>query len=642
MKNYILPAVKTQHLFDILVGIILYRNMLAKFLPTGGNAEIITYKGQKFYRNIGQEFKSPKYFHGRPSAVSYKADEATQAIKGQVRIMPSHIGWESAIGKDNYTLTRSLAAENSPYFETGVRLSYTTDNGKWYLSGLVLNGWQRIAKPEGNQSISFGHQVTYKPSEKITLNSSSFIGNDKSREEKRMRLCHPSRPFFTTYPEVQTGKFKIYIGMSAGVENIPHASGSAYLLRNGIDVKAGFIETHGREETDALAVGIPTIERRSIFYKGKYLEEMDLQAIINDHPEVVLVDELAHTNVEGSKNKKRWQDVLEILENGINVISAMNIQHIESLNEDVKNITGIESNHILQLRELALKEVATHVEKKVEAEIKTENFKPVKFLACISSNEKVAKTIIRKTARLASYYSSPWTVLYIQKPSESPEKIALDKQRYLINNFNLAQELGAKVVRMKESSVHQGILDTLTSIILPQTKIFRNPERKSNHKSDIHVLKTIGRKDYAGEKQIRSLTWTNYVTEYEKPLKEKVILLLLQLAMLPFGLSVWNVCFMIAFTPSLNLPQTIAEPIRQLTSSIRQIAGRNYHERVHFKGSEEFNDLADSFNIMAEKLEEYESSNLSKQLMDKKRIETLVNNMLRCRYWSGSKIIHLP
>lgn len=75
------------------------------------------------------------------------------------------------------------------------------------------------------------------------------------------------------------------------------------LLRNGIDVKAGFIETHGREETDALAIGIPTIERRSIFYKGKYLEEMDLQAIINDHPEVVLVDELAHTNVEGSKTK---------------------------------------------------------------------------------------------------------------------------------------------------------------------------------------------------------------------------------------------------------------------------------------------------------------------------------------------------
>ncbi|MET7036016.1 porin [Elizabethkingia miricola] len=128
-------------------------------------------------------------------------------------IMPSHIGWESAIGKDNYTLTRSIAAENSPYFETGVRLSYTTDNGKWYLSGLVLNGWQRIAKPEGNQSISFGHQVTYKPSEKITLNSSSFIGNDKSREEKRMRYFHDLYGTFQL-----TDKFSAIAGFDIGAE----------------------------------------------------------------------------------------------------------------------------------------------------------------------------------------------------------------------------------------------------------------------------------------------------------------------------------------------------------------------------------------------------------------------------------------
>lgn len=105
-------------------------------------------------------------------------------------IMPSHIGWESTIGKDNINLTRSLAAENSPYFETGAKISYTTDNGKWFVSGLVLNGWQRIARPEGNQSISFGHQITYKPNDKITLNSSSFIGNDKAQKEKKMRYFH--------------------------------------------------------------------------------------------------------------------------------------------------------------------------------------------------------------------------------------------------------------------------------------------------------------------------------------------------------------------------------------------------------------------------------------------------------------------
>ncbi|MEY8761068.1 porin [Chryseobacterium tongliaoense] len=128
-------------------------------------------------------------------------------------IIPSHIGWESAIGKDNINLTRSFAAENSPYFETGAKISYTSDNGKWFLSGLVLNGWQRIAKPEGNQSISFGHQVTYKPTEKITLNSSSFIGNDKTKDEKRMRYFHDLYGSFQL-----TEQFSAVLGFDIGAE----------------------------------------------------------------------------------------------------------------------------------------------------------------------------------------------------------------------------------------------------------------------------------------------------------------------------------------------------------------------------------------------------------------------------------------
>lgn len=128
-------------------------------------------------------------------------------------IMPSHIGWESAIGKDNMNLTRSFAAENSPYFETGAKLSYTSDNGKWFLSGLVLNGWQRIAKPEGNQTISFGHQVTYKPNDKITLNSSSFIGNDKAKEDKRMRYFHDLYGSFQL-----TEAFSAVLGFDIGAE----------------------------------------------------------------------------------------------------------------------------------------------------------------------------------------------------------------------------------------------------------------------------------------------------------------------------------------------------------------------------------------------------------------------------------------
>lgn len=105
-------------------------------------------------------------------------------------VLPSHIGWESAIGKDNWTLTRSLAADNSPYFETGAKVSYTTDSGKWFVSVLVLNGWQRIQRVDGNHTPAFGHQLTYKINDKISLNSSSFIGNDKADSLRQMRYFH--------------------------------------------------------------------------------------------------------------------------------------------------------------------------------------------------------------------------------------------------------------------------------------------------------------------------------------------------------------------------------------------------------------------------------------------------------------------
>src|SRR5579872_7136891 len=149
--------------------------------------------------------------------------------------------------------------------------------------------------------------------------------------------------FLDLIKKSRRGKFKIYIGMSAGVGKSYRMLQEAHsLLKNGIDVKIGFIETHDREETAALLEGLPVVPRRKLFYKGKELEEMDVQAIINLRPEVVVVDELAHTNIEGSHNEKRWQDVNEILSAGINVISAINIQHIESLNEDIKQITGID------------------------------------------------------------------------------------------------------------------------------------------------------------------------------------------------------------------------------------------------------------------------------------------------------------
>lgn len=326
-------------------------------------------------------------------------------------------------------------------------------------------------------------------------------------EEKDGNVKH----FLDLIQKSRRGKFKIYIGMSAGVGKTYRMLQEAHALsQNGIDIQIGYVETHNRRETAALLKGLPVIPRRTIFYKGKELEEMDLQGIINLRPEVVIVDELAHTNIEGSKNEKRWQDVMDILSVGINVISAVNIQHIESLNEDVKGITSIEvkeripdsvlteadeivnidltadeliarlkegkiyepqkvasalqnffqSDHILQLRELALKEVASHVERQVDTEIiKPKTLRRDRFLACISSNEKTTKNIIRKTARLANYYNSKWFVLYVQTPSESPSKIALDKQRHLINNFKLATELGAEIIKVSHENVAKAIIE---------------------------------------------------------------------------------------------------------------------------------------------------------------------------------------
>ena len=307
------------------------------------------------------------------------------------------------------------------------------------------------------------------------------------------------------------GKLKIYIGMSAGVGKTYRMLQEAHvLLQNGVDVKIGYVETHNRKETHNLLHGLPIIPRRKLFYKGKELEELDVPAIIVLRPEIVIVDELAHTNIEGSKNKKRWQDVIEILDAGINVISAVNIQHIESLNEEVKAVTGIEvteripdtvlsaadevvnidltadelisrlkdgkiydqskvqsalnnffkNENILQLRELALKEVASQVTRKVENEIISTNvLKKERFLACISSNETTAKNVIRKTARLANYYNSQWFLLYVQTPRESPDRIALNKQRHLINNFRLATELGAEIIKIQSKNVAMTIME---------------------------------------------------------------------------------------------------------------------------------------------------------------------------------------
>src|ERR1035437_8043567 len=124
---------------------------------------------------------------------------------------------------------------------------------------------------------------------------------------------HNAEHFLDLIKKSRRGKFKIYIGMSAGVGKTYRMLQEARaLLKNGIDVKLGYSETHGRKETVELLEGLPEIPRRKVFYKGKELDELDVDAILNLRPEIVVVDELAHTNIPGSKNTKRWQDVMDI------------------------------------------------------------------------------------------------------------------------------------------------------------------------------------------------------------------------------------------------------------------------------------------------------------------------------------------
>ena len=309
------------------------------------------------------------------------------------------------------------------------------------------------------------------------------------------------------------GRFKIYIGMIAGVgKTYRMLQDAREMLRQGTDVRIGYVETHGRPDTVKALKGLPVIPRKKVFYKGKEMEEMDLDAILRVHPEIVIVDELAHSNVEGCRNAKRWQDVMELLNAGIHVLSAVNIQHIESLNDKVRQMVGIQvkeripdcvlqeadevvnidltaeelverlkagkiyakdkiqmaldhffnTGNILQLRELALKEVALRVGKKVADEVRPQERRVngvARLVVCVSSNSETQQHIIRKAARVADMYNAEWIALYVQTSDEQTDRIPLDAQRHLMSHLELVMQLGGQVQQVVSDNVAQVIAD---------------------------------------------------------------------------------------------------------------------------------------------------------------------------------------
>ena len=309
------------------------------------------------------------------------------------------------------------------------------------------------------------------------------------------------------------GRFKIYIGMIAGVgKTYRMLQDAREMLRQGTDVRIGYVETHGRPDTVKALKGLPVIPRKKVFYKGKEMEEMDLDAILRVHPEIVIVDELAHSNVEGCRNAKRWQDVMELLNAGIHVLSAVNIQHIESLNDEVRQMVGIQvkeripdcvlqeadevvnidltaeelverlkagkiyakdkiqmaldhffnTGNILQLRELALKEVALRVGKKVADEVRPQERRVngvARLVVCVSSNSETQQHIIRKAARVADMHNAEWIALYVQTSDEQTDRIPLDAQRHLMSHLELVMQLGGQVQQVVSDNVAQAIAD---------------------------------------------------------------------------------------------------------------------------------------------------------------------------------------
>lgn len=320
--------------------------------------------------------------------------------------------------------------------------------------------------------------------------------------------------FLELVQRTRRGRLKLYIGFAAGVGKTYRMLEEARALKKrGVDIVLGYVETHGRAETEALVEGLELVPRRAIEYRGVTVEELDLDAVLKRAPAIAVIDEIPHTNPPGSRNKRRYQDVLTVLDAGINVIGALNIQHLESLKDVVERATSVairetvpdsflkeadqvvnldlavedllerlksgkiyaqdkvqwalehffKEHHLSTLRELALREVAESVERSSEAKARvTAGTKaPVggRVMVCMSSYPPHAKTLLRKGSRWAGRLNTDWFVVYVETPNEAPHLIDAEAQRILLGNIELARELGAEVVRLQAKDPVPALID---------------------------------------------------------------------------------------------------------------------------------------------------------------------------------------
>jgi two-component system sensor histidine kinase KdpD len=323
-------------------------------------------------------------------------------------------------------------------------------------------------------------------------------------------------------------RLRIYIGAAPGVgKTYTMLQDAREARRQGLDVVVGFVETYGRADTDAQLTDLEVIPRRSIEYRGVVLEEMDVDAILDRKPQLCVVDELAHTNVPGSRHEKRHQDVLELMDGGIGVLTAVNIQHLETLNDAVSRVTGVRvretvpdtfldradevvnvdvtveelrsrlrqgkvykpekveqaltnffrEGNLSTLRELALRAVADEVGEKAAFYRQREGLEPAlipeRVMVCMSSATEATR-VLRTGARIAGRLGARWYAVYVETPREAPGRIEPDARDALSRNIALAENLGATVVRVKADRPADGLIafakrEGITHVIFGQS-----------------------------------------------------------------------------------------------------------------------------------------------------------------------------
>jgi two-component system sensor histidine kinase KdpD len=329
-------------------------------------------------------------------------------------------------------------------------------------------------------------------------------------------------------PEKKAGIFKLFLGYAPGVgKTFNMLSEASRRHKRGEDVVVGLVETHGRKGIAELLAQLEALPRKKLEYKGTIFEEMDVDAIIARKPQVVLVDELAHTNVAGSKHAKRYEDVLEILETKIDVLSTMNIQHMESVSPTVQSITGIairetvpdwvidranevvvadltpealqtrmrrgdiypldraekalknffRAGNLLALRELALRQVTESVDKSLEAYLKRKHIEQnwgvrERVAVCISSNP-ASQQLIARGARMSEGLGADFYVLHIENEKGRPE----ERDRSLNANIKFAENLGATIVHRKGKNIAQAVAELVRDYKITQVIFGRSAVR---------------------------------------------------------------------------------------------------------------------------------------------------------------------